>query len=65
MGQGETHQALHHSEELARTDEVASNVVTVEALPANKTMPESLASIRNYLTYADLRVCQWRKVVTG
>jgi hypothetical protein len=54
MGQEERQQALHHSEEPARTAEVASNVVTVGALPTTKTMPESLASIRNYLTYADM-----------
>jgi hypothetical protein len=54
MGQGERQQALNRSEEPARTAEVASNVVTVEALPANKTMPENLARIRRDLTYADL-----------
>ena len=40
--------------EPAKNAEVASNVVTVEALLGNKAMPESLASIRSYLTYANL-----------
>jgi len=54
ISQGERQNEMEHNKEPARTTEVASNVTTIEALPASRALSTTLESISNDLVYAEL-----------
>jgi hypothetical protein len=54
ISQGERQHEMEHTAEPARIIEVTSNVTTIEALPATRTVLSTLVNIYNDPIYADM-----------